>query len=604
MEKTVADSPPELPSVLPKPQVFRETVESLAVAFILALLFKSFVADAFIIPTGSMAPTLMGAHKDIQCEHCGYQYQSGASEEFDNNTGARKNVDVTETVCPICRKIENIDIDKSANHATFYGDRILVSKLAYALGDPKRWQVIVFKFIEVARQNYIKRCVGLPGETLKIWHGDIYVKDPKDPAGLSLLESHEGYRIARKPASVVLATLQDVADTKHLSEAFGSGTVPDPWQDESKQASPKWQTTIKPIEGNRTLKYTWSASVTDVPKDSVSMLRFRHRVVDNNTEQPKSPDDFRFITDFTAYNHNVSTSYDPISKRYSRDSDMETDGSNWVGDIAGQWQVSTTKGTQGLELLLVEGGVEFLCRIDLSSGKATATAVLDGKSVSVFESSNGVVEQLQADTPLRSGSTHRIRYANVDDALRLWIDDKLIPWGIEGGYSILAANPDYRHLPRHTPENPLDAAPLGIGIRGGSGSIQRAQVLRDIFYTASLPLFPSTRRFDEPVNVRYSKDPFRLAQGTNQEGYSTDGLVFQLGQGDYFPMGDNTQASSDARMWNARSQPGNPMPGQPGRLMIGRAVMVFWPHSWYLPKIPLINKFPFIPNFQRIGLIR
>jgi signal peptidase I len=81
-------------------------------------------------------------------------------------------------------------------------------------------------------------------------------------------------------------------------------------------------------------------------------------------------------------------------------------------------------------------------------------------------------------------------------------------------------------------------------------------------------------------------------------------LVFQLGPEDYFPMGDNTQASSDARMWNARSQPGNPMPGQPGRLMIGRAVMVFWPHSWYLPKIPLIKKFPFIPNFQRIGLIR
>ena len=70
-------------------QVVRETIESLAVAFILALLFKAFIAEAFVIPTGSMAPTLMGAHKDIQCEECGYQYQCGASSEF-NDVGARK----------------------------------------------------------------------------------------------------------------------------------------------------------------------------------------------------------------------------------------------------------------------------------------------------------------------------------------------------------------------------------------------------------------------------------------------------------------------------------------------------------------------------------
>ena len=597
-ETTVADPTPDLPSALTKPQVFRETVESLAVAFILALLFKSFVADAFIIPTGSMAPTLMGAHKDIQCEHCGYQYQSGASEEFDNNTGARRNVSVIETICPICRKIERVDVDQSPNHLTFSGDRILVSKLAYALGDPKRWQVIVFKFIEVARQNYIKRCVGLPGETLKIWHGDIYIKDAKDPSGLSTLESHEGYRIARKPAHVVLATLQDLADTMHLSEDIGNGNLPDPWQDDSKENRPKWKTTIQPLEGNRAQKYSWNATVSDVPKDNVSMLRFRHRVLDNNTPKPNSPDDFRFITDFTAYNHKI------LDVPSGRTSLMETDGAHWVGDIAGQWQVSTTKGTQGLELLLVEGGVEFLCQIDLSTGKATARATLDGQPLTIFESAGGLVDQLQAETPLRSGSTHRIRFANVDDALRLWIDNKLITWGIEGGYCIHAAIPQYRHLPRHTPENPLDAAPLGIGIRGGSGSIQRAEVFRDIFYTASMAGgIASSSRFDEPVNVRYSKDPYRLAQGTNQEDYSTDGLVFRLGPEDYFPMGDNTQASSDARMWNARSQPGNPMPGQPGRLMIGRAVMVFWPHPWYLPRIPLV-KVPFIPNFQRIGLIR
>ncbi|MEM8735965.1 MAG: S26 family signal peptidase, partial [Planctomycetota bacterium] len=60
-------------------QSTRETVESVVVAFVLAFLFRAFVAEAFVIPTGSMAPTLMGAHKDVFCEHCGEQYQASAS---------------------------------------------------------------------------------------------------------------------------------------------------------------------------------------------------------------------------------------------------------------------------------------------------------------------------------------------------------------------------------------------------------------------------------------------------------------------------------------------------------------------------------------------
>ncbi len=40
----------------------KETVESILVAFILAFVFRAFVVEAFVIPTGSMAPTLYGAH--------------------------------------------------------------------------------------------------------------------------------------------------------------------------------------------------------------------------------------------------------------------------------------------------------------------------------------------------------------------------------------------------------------------------------------------------------------------------------------------------------------------------------------------------------------
>ena len=56
---------------LPSPAAIRETIESVVIAFVLAFLFRTFEAEAFVIPTGSMAPTLMGRHKDLVCPKCG-----------------------------------------------------------------------------------------------------------------------------------------------------------------------------------------------------------------------------------------------------------------------------------------------------------------------------------------------------------------------------------------------------------------------------------------------------------------------------------------------------------------------------------------------------
>src|SRR5438067_1914272 len=63
----------------------RETIECVAIAFALAFLFKTFEAEAFMIPTGSMAPTLMGRHKDVVCPECGYRYSASGSEEADRD---------------------------------------------------------------------------------------------------------------------------------------------------------------------------------------------------------------------------------------------------------------------------------------------------------------------------------------------------------------------------------------------------------------------------------------------------------------------------------------------------------------------------------------
>src|SRR5688572_14060442 len=52
----------------PQKENIKETIESILVAFILAFVFRAFVVEAFVIPSGSMAPTLLGGHMRFRCE--------------------------------------------------------------------------------------------------------------------------------------------------------------------------------------------------------------------------------------------------------------------------------------------------------------------------------------------------------------------------------------------------------------------------------------------------------------------------------------------------------------------------------------------------------
>src|SRR5882757_3845387 len=66
----------------------RDFVEQIVVAIILAVLIRGYDAEAFVIPTGSMAPTLMGRHKEVTCPECGYVYAVNASEEVEPSSAA------------------------------------------------------------------------------------------------------------------------------------------------------------------------------------------------------------------------------------------------------------------------------------------------------------------------------------------------------------------------------------------------------------------------------------------------------------------------------------------------------------------------------------
>src|SRR3974377_57599 len=79
----------------------RELVECVVFVVVLVLLLKSFVAEAFVIPTGSMAETLLGYQKDVTCPVCNYEFPINCSQEVDPQQS--EHTPVTACWCPNCR---------------------------------------------------------------------------------------------------------------------------------------------------------------------------------------------------------------------------------------------------------------------------------------------------------------------------------------------------------------------------------------------------------------------------------------------------------------------------------------------------------------------
>ena len=91
-----------------------ETLESIVVAFVLAFIFRAFIVEAFVIPTGSMAPTLYGAHAEFKCSDCGEKFAVGVEGTLGNEP--------IPAICPNCFQ------RLSGRSRIYSGDRILVLK--------------------------------------------------------------------------------------------------------------------------------------------------------------------------------------------------------------------------------------------------------------------------------------------------------------------------------------------------------------------------------------------------------------------------------------------------------------------------------------------
>lgn len=70
------------------------------------------------------------------------------------------------------------------------GDYLIIDELSYRFRQPERGEVIVFRFPKNETNYFIKRIVGLPGETIKIKNGQVSIIDGQNPNGLILNEAY------------------------------------------------------------------------------------------------------------------------------------------------------------------------------------------------------------------------------------------------------------------------------------------------------------------------------------------------------------------------------------------------------------------------------
>ncbi|HET6423899.1 MAG TPA: signal peptidase I [Planctomycetaceae bacterium] len=536
----------------------RETFESIVVAFVLAFLFRTFIAEAFVIPTGSMAPTLFGRHKDVVCPQCQFAYEVGASDELDEE-GSLLLRRISKATCPNCRYEAEIK-----EMPVYKGDRILVNKFPYEIADPSRWDVCVFKFPEVPERNYIKRMIGLPGEAIRLNRGDVYARK----SGAADFQIQRKDDVSKQDAIQI-----NVYDDRHPPKALFAKGWPERWSGMRPTPNDEAVGGYSPDPDLWKLDAAARSHRLEAVSDELSWLRYRHIVPQafdwKNLEEDKAPaadPKPQLITDYYGYN--------------SFRTNEANDDIFWVGDltVSGRLNVDGPLSPNAAAVLeLVEGYRQYRCEIDLATGEATLMRSDDLNPTGPF------VTMGQAKTAIRGPGGHTFRFANVDDRLVVWIDGSVVPFGENGVYQ-----PPVLPGPQ-----PLDLSPVGVAVRGAKATVSELVLRRDIYYRAEQVAnddrFNHKESKGEEIDHLMERTSLRDALVNPREyariyAEKAGSVEFNpLRDDEFFVMGDNSPRSMDSRLWPNRRGAEN-RHAVPRHAFVGKAFMIYWPHG-----IPFLN---------------
>jgi signal peptidase I len=550
----------------------RETVEAIVVALILALVVRGFEAQAFVIPTGSMAPTLMGRHKELSCPQCGFVYSVNASEEVEGRSFPRQ---VYSGICVNCR----YQARGLTDAPSFKGDRILVMMFPYDLpflpgaSAPERWDVVVFRYPEEPEVSYIKRLVGLPGETIRIKHGDIYIRAP----------GSDDFRLERKPLKHQAAMQMGVYDDRHRPRALADREEWRRWQ----SAGGGWKFD-EPKLGLYRAEPAADGQWVE--------LRYKHLVPDpeqwdaiqSGRPLPRAPRP-TLITDFYSYNTNLTSDGSNIVDEPRGETETAWMQPHWVGDLTLSASVEVTSARGELSLELVKGGLPHRCIINLETGAARFI--------------RGEQTLLEHASPIKGPGRYQVAFANVDDRMTLWVN----------GRSIYQSGVEYDRGDEVPIPTAVDLSPAGVAVRNGSVAVSDLVLKRDIYYTQ----YPGRIDYGRVFEERYPRTPAELfdflsdpAQFPNLARVGSH--EYELGEDRFLMLGDNSPRSKDSRGWDTGDSSWDTTSNRQSwevlrSLLTGKAFYIYWPHG--VPFGPDIRwgrdtRLPFRPYVERMKWIR
>ena len=542
------------------------TLISLTIAFTLAMAFRGFVLEGFVIPTGSMGPTLMGEHVRFLSPATAYEYPADSqTARLMAMTNDQRALPVVDPMISTRLPIEQRAPAAIASQARA-GDRVAVLKPLFAFSAPRRWDVVVFKNPTDPvgdSQNYIKRLVGLPNEAFLLLDGDVFTGPVDAPV--------RDLRVARKPEHVQRAVWQPVHDSDYqpvvpvaaLENAMRTSWAGAPW---------------KPAAGATGWKLSpgraWSFSGT------------------GDTALAWSPEAYP-LDDWNRYNA-LRVAYDALRRSPRGIADLA-----WRQDSC--FPVSDLRLSAAVEC---EALADFSTTFELAARRTVMEFTVRGSGeVTVVRRGDESGEELgSARGTFAPGGGRLLAFElwHVDQQLWVFVNGTLVlqmPYEYASLDERLTSSMSGRTVEQYAqrPHDTLMPTPPRLSWKFRSSapfSLHRVRLDRDLYYRPVL--HDANNQF--PANGDYLSGP---GFACNYESPA------RLGPRDHVMLGDNSSASRDARLWGRAHQLtlrtfGDCQPGVvPADMIVGKAFVVYFPAP-----IGMAGGSGFIPDFGRTRFIR
>ncbi len=566
----------------PHRETVKETVMSVILAFALAFVFRGFVVEAFVIPTGSMAPTLLGAHERFRSSSTGYEwtvmpwYNAPGTSPTSPPAPVRNQVGPNGEPMSVHDPMSGTKVT-SANKRLRAGDRILVLKYLYAIRQPTPFDVIVFKNPYSPTENFIKRLIGTPGNEIALVDGDVFARpgEGEFPPTAATSWHLTDWSIQRKPEHVQRAVWQPVFNSAWAPADPWPIGFANPWTTPDKNA---WE-----INGRRSYRYD-GAEPTTLEWDD--RARF-------GSPDPKMPEAWQrwSLTERYPYNERNrpvtarnATPYDP---RWTVDALKPYIN---VSDLALAAAIEPDASGMRVVASLISRGHEYEGVIDTDGTASVRMRPLGEEAWTVLDSRKG--------DPISAGRATPVEFWHADQALWLLVDGDVVAGGPElGAYDwqpaerirqtagrslneVLRGDPGAGITRARALEKLTGSRPeVTWRFEGGAFTLHRVALARDLHYRARL--------------MQDSTEPARATHPDHR-------LVLDDDQ--FFACGDNSPQSHDGRTWN-RVDPWvrliEPEAGiVPRKFLLGKAFFVYFPAAH--KDAPVI---PFVPDFGNLRFI-